>query len=37
MNDMKLFHGRAHPQLAKKISEYLGLSEKLASPMQPEA
>ncbi len=25
MNDMKLFHGRAHPQLANKISEYLGL------------
>ena len=25
MNDMKLFSGRAHPKLARKISEYLGL------------
>ncbi len=25
MNDMKLFSGRAHPELAKRISDYLGL------------
>lgn len=25
MNDLKLFSGRAHPQLAKRISDYLGL------------
>ena len=25
MNDMKLFSGRAHPTLAKRIGEYLGL------------
>ncbi len=25
MNDMKLFSGRAHPELAKRIGEYLGL------------
>jgi ribose-phosphate pyrophosphokinase len=25
MNDMKIFSGRAHPELAKKVSDYLGL------------